>query len=161
MARMMSAPDGGRRDAVIGILADALAGGRAITLGLEGASMTPALLPGTRLRIAPADVTRVRPGDVLLYRAGERLVCHRLLLTRGTGAAWAGLTSGDAAPHVVTWVDGANVLGRVVAVDAPAPRSLETVAARLAARTRVARALAMVVVARLRARLLPRRVELA
>jgi hypothetical protein len=156
MARMMSAPDGGRRDAVIGMLAEALAGGRAVTLALEGDSMSPALAPGARLRAASCDTGRARPGDILLYRAGKRLVCHRLLLTRGSGASWAGLTSGDARPHVVTWVGADDVLGRVVAVEAPVSRSLDTVVARLAARLRVARALAMLVATRLRGRLAAR-----
>ena len=148
MARMTHASLAGRRDVVADIVADAVRSGRATSLRLTGDSMRPLFEPGTRVTVAAIAPAAVRPGDVLVFRVGDRLVCHRVLLTGGGRF----LTSGDAHPARVTWVDAVDVLARVTGVGEERGRRFDTFAARARGVALAVRGLAAVARVRGRAR---------
>jgi len=80
-------------------------------LAVRGGSMRPLLREPMTLDVVALDGAP-RLGDVLVFRLGDDYVAHRLVGRRGN----AYVTSGDAHPENVEYVNPAEVLGRVRAV---------------------------------------------
>jgi hypothetical protein len=75
--------------------------------------MSPALLPGDRLRIEPFGNVAPTPGEVVVALRGEVLVAHRLMSWDGRMA----VTRGDAVPMNDPALECDKFLGRVVEIE--------------------------------------------
>jgi len=97
---------------VIELAAASLARTGRLRLRVTGTSMLPAIRPGDVLRVERCDAASLSPGEVVLFQRGERLFAHRAV-RRGHALALRGdtLDRDDAA------VEGAQVLGKVVAIE--------------------------------------------
>lgn len=93
--------------------------GREIWVTIQGQSMCPALLPGTRLKIRCGQPPAA-PGDLGAYRVEGRLIVHRLLNVTEDQGARRYLFQGDANPEPDGPVLADAVLGTVVETRAPA-----------------------------------------
>jgi len=85
--------------------------GRAVYVRAWGSSMTPALRPGERLRIAPVHAAAVRVSDIVLVEAAAGPRIHRVIALAGSRIT----TQGDAMPRPDPPAPAAAVLGRVCA----------------------------------------------
>ncbi len=84
-----------------------------------GTSMYPVIQDGQTIRVVPVLADRVRVGDILFCRSGsDRAVVHRLLKRVRKDGEVLLLTKGDAAASADPLLEPAQVLGRVVAVEA-------------------------------------------
>lgn len=113
--------DGVARDAVaLELVVEVLRRGHAQSIVARGGSMTPAIVDGARLTLAPLTpaARRAHPlalGDVVAVatpRVG--LVVHRVV---GVDSAGRVLVKGDANPSPDGWFERAALVARVVDVD--------------------------------------------
>jgi SOS-response transcriptional repressor LexA len=80
------------REQVIADLAEeSLARAGTLTLRVQGASMLPAIRPGSYVKIRQAALNEVQPGHIVLVRAARGFRLHRLVEIR---AGWL-ITKGD------------------------------------------------------------------
>jgi hypothetical protein len=94
--------------------------GKEVWITLEGRSMTPGILPGSRLRLR-CRPWEMQPGEVIAYRREGVLVVHRLLQS-GDGTEGEGrhlLFQGDANEEPDPPVGPECVVGLVVEVQPP------------------------------------------
>jgi len=90
--------------------------GAELVATIDGLSMTPGLLPGTRVRLRPADPKSVRPGDVIAFQHNSRLIAHRVVhLGRSAASRGYLLTCGDAMLLSDVPVRGDAIIGVVTA----------------------------------------------
>lgn len=105
-----------------------------------GDSMSPTILSGERVLIAPADPRRLRIGDIVKFRVDGRLTLHRLVgRRRRPDGALEFAFRGDNAEETEVPVSGSSIIGVAVAVE----RSLRLVTlcsagARFRGRARIA-----------------------
>jgi signal peptidase I len=105
-----------RFDAKLEICRWFLGSGMPLCLRVTGTSMVPALWPGERVFVHPVQGEVLKPGDVVVFAREHHFVVHRVA-GRSSPAPDAMLfTQGDATTHPDLPVDGADVLGVVVAV---------------------------------------------
>lgn len=94
------------------VVAGALAGGKAVRLRVQGASMRPWLREGDPVRIQPAAGRPVRRGDVVLFRrAPDRPILHRVVRVRRDENAVVYHCRGDAEHGAPECIPAAEVLG--------------------------------------------------
>jgi ribosomal protein S18 acetylase RimI-like enzyme len=95
---------------------DLLFRAQAMRFRVAGRSMYPTLWPGDRLTAELVWPAQLRVGDVLLIRHRGRVICHRLIAMRETGAEPRLVTKGDGQDGCGDMTHADQVLGRVVAV---------------------------------------------
>ena len=89
---------------------DLLAGGMSVEIAVTGDSMSPAILSGDAVTLAPISGRRVGFGDVVAFpRPDGRLVIHRVVARRADRL----LTRGDAASAADGWIACERLVGRV------------------------------------------------
>jgi len=94
------------------------AGGRPLTVPLEGRSMAPLALPGDRVTIHPAELQALRCGDLIALLMGGTLVIHRFLGFRETPAGLRLCQKGDNTP-AWSWVAADSLVGRAALIEGP------------------------------------------
>lgn len=106
------------------LIAACLRAGRPVRFRATGSSMHPTIRSGEALWVVPVDPDRVRVGDVVLHAAFEsRLVAHRVVDISsppplgGPSPPAVFLTKGDGCPRPDAPVMGAELLGKVAAVE--------------------------------------------
>lgn len=103
------------------LLAARLAAGGESRLTITTGSMAPFLLPGDRVLLAAAPPQLLRVGDLVALGAQPHPIVHRVVVSRGRGAARRLVTKGDGAaacdPRLTPPLSPPAVLGRVVAVE--------------------------------------------
>ena len=99
------------RPIVTEIVRERISGGEPTWLAVHGRSMRPQLSRGTRILVSRA--TRIRPGNLLAYECEGAIVCHRVLVRRGTAL----LTRADQGGAEAERVMPAQIVGVVVALD--------------------------------------------
>ncbi|MCA9609017.1 MAG: S26 family signal peptidase, partial [Myxococcales bacterium] len=82
---------------------------------IGGASMRPTLEVGDVVLVRPT--RRVRAGDVIVHESHGTPICHRAVLVIPWWGRGRVVHQGDAPGARPALVDGATVLGRVVAVE--------------------------------------------
>jgi len=100
---------------MVAILQALLAQGRVVRMRVQGWSMHPALREGDVVWLEPAAAERVHLGDVVLYRTTDgRPVIHRVCRRIRKGKRLHLYLEGDRGAVPGEWVEGEQVLGRVV-----------------------------------------------
>jgi hypothetical protein len=109
MTERLPAPDFGE------LCADLLAAGRPVRFRARGPSMSPAILDGESLTVAPVRPGEIVPGDVILYRSPRGLTVHRVVTSlSGEPLAWR--VQGDAPGSEEERGAAGQLLGRVETV---------------------------------------------
>ena len=104
------------RDAFVPLVRDVVAAGRTVWVHVRGASMAPAVPPGSLVRLSPLPARSLLKGDVVLALTSTGLpVLHRV---RGVGTALVRLR-GDALPEDDPPVPIGNVLALADVVRTP------------------------------------------
>lgn len=111
-------PDAGRHAVVLDLAIESLHRSGKLRFRAQGASMMPAIHPGTCVEIRRATPDRIAPGDIVLLKTLAGLRLHRiveigpdLLITRG-----------DNHEHNDTPADPRDLLGRLHSVSRPRRR---------------------------------------
>ena len=98
------------RRAVVEMISEILAQGRAVTFIVRGDSMAPALQDGDQVRIVPADPGELQPGEMMAYiDAGGQIITHRVVRVEGEAI----ITKGDNREQSDPPVPFGRVLGKV------------------------------------------------
>lgn len=110
------ARDPARLAALCGLLQE---GGGDAWITLEGRSMLPAIMPGSRLRLR-CQGGQARVGDIVAYAAGDHLVVHRLLrIVEDPSGARQFILGGDNNSFLDPPVTLDSIVGTVVEVRPP------------------------------------------
>ena len=98
------------RRAIVEMLREVLAQGKAVTFTVRGDSMVPSFNDGEQVRIVPAGPDGLQPGDVVAYvDAGHQIITHRVVRVGGDTL----ITRGDNRDHDDPPVPFERVLGKV------------------------------------------------
>lgn len=89
------------------------------TLRLEGRSMVPVASPGDRVTIQPISTERLCCGDIIALHQGEKVVVHRLLMSRTAADGSRSCCQKGDNSRAWSWVPPETVLGRVTAIRSP------------------------------------------
>jgi len=79
----------------------------------SGRSMAPLIADNSIIRFVRVSSEAVIPGDIIVFRQEGRLVAHRLIATRASGATIELREKGDNCLRA-TWVPGASLMGKAV-----------------------------------------------
>jgi hypothetical protein len=80
--------------------------------------MSPTILPGERVLIAPADPGTLRIGDIVKFRLDGHLILHRLVARRRRpDGALQFVFRGDNTSEAESQVTGSDVIGQAVVVE--------------------------------------------
>jgi signal peptidase I len=82
-----------------------------------GDSMSPTILNGDIITVAPVALDDVATGDILLYRDGDRVLAHRLVGLTAPGHECQFRLRGDANIRCDRPVVTAQIVGRVAAIE--------------------------------------------
>lgn len=100
------------------LIRDLLLSGQKVRFKADGSSMCPFILPGDTLEAIPMTGNEIRRGEVLLVEAGDnRLIAHRVILTRKQGEETLFMTRGDACSTSDGWFHLDQIMGRVIAIE--------------------------------------------
>lgn len=106
------------REAFQDLSAELLADGLMIRFRASGQSMSPSILDGEAITVAPVSVGDVRRGDILLYHNGRRILAHRVVrIASRRDTSPRLILRGDASVTEDAPIAAAQVLGRVVSVE--------------------------------------------
>jgi len=90
-----------------------------LRLRVTGASMLPAIHPGSYVWIGKIDPEVLTPGSVILTRSQHGVRLHRLIAIENSGSAIHYITRGDNNDHDDPVVAATDVLGVLSAVSKP------------------------------------------
>jgi signal peptidase I len=98
------------------LLAQRLAAGGSVRLTITANSMSPFLLPGDGVMLAPVSAHSLRAGDIVALSTLPQPIVHRVVTAPGRWGTRSILTKGDAGSTYDRPLLSQTVLGRVVAV---------------------------------------------
>jgi signal peptidase I len=103
--------------------AEILGAGKALRFRARGDSMSPLVRDGDVLLVRPVDMAAVRVGDLVLCSSeGGRVVVHRVIRREVNQEGHWFTVQGDAVARPDGLIPGAQVYGRVVAIERGAAR---------------------------------------
>jgi signal peptidase I len=99
------------------IVASVVGDGLSVRFRACGDSMSPTILNGDVITVAPVAVHEVASDDILLYRDGDRVLAHRVIGLTSHGDERHFRLRGDANLRCDRAVATAQIVGRVAAVE--------------------------------------------
>src|SRR4051812_41731385 len=103
--------------AFVAIVAGVVESGLSARFHASGDSMSPTILNGDVITVAPVVLHEVCTGDILVYRDGDRVLAHRLVDVTAAISESQFLLRGDANLRRDRPVAAAQIVGRVTAIE--------------------------------------------